>query len=161
MCCAILVKLVLDTWIRAGAEMAFSMALVVLSRAANSADVAARVRAYDLLLNLSAHAEMLRGLKAEDPLSPQQRSQSPAAPEADALDAPADSHAASGDGEAVQDAAEIRQWLYHLLLRLLDTTVKVSGGSAKPTLVGAACAIGTPLTYDADAVVFLAEEGGS
>jgi hypothetical protein len=138
MCCAILVKLVLDTFIRAGAAMAFSMALVVLSRAANSTDVAARVRAYDLLLNLSAHAELLRGLDVKDPLSLQQPSQPTAAPEADvsdgSADSPADSHAAGGADEAVQDGANIREWLYHLLLRLLDTTVQVSAISAIPTL---------------------------
>ena len=134
MCCAILVKLVLDTFIRAGAAMAFPMALVVLSRAANSTDVAARVRAYDLLLNLSSHAELLRGLDVKDPLSLQQPSQPTAAPEADASDGSADSHAAGGADEAVQDGANIREWLYHLLLRLLDTTVQVSAISAIPVL---------------------------
>ena len=62
MCCAILIKLLLDTWIRAGAATAFSVALLVLSRAAGGVDVAARVRAYEMLLNLSAHAELLHSI---------------------------------------------------------------------------------------------------
>ena len=135
MCCAILIKLVLDTWIRTGAAMAFPMALVVLSRAANSVDVAARVRAYDLLLNLSAHAELLRGLDYKDQLSLQQLPQSPAAPEADASDGPADRHAVGGADEAVQNDAELRHWLHHLLLRLLQITVEVSAISAMPALL--------------------------
>ena len=128
MCCAILIKLLLDTWIRAGAATAFSAALLVLSRAAGSGDVAARVRAYDLLLNLSVHAELLNGMDAGDAVGPPEPHKSPADADADAdpADGRADSHASSGNVTDAQDAAELHQWLYDLLLRLLENTLKAS-----------------------------------
>ena len=126
-CCAILIKLVLDTWIRAGAATAFSIALLVLSRAAGSGVAAARVRAYDLLLNLSAHAELLHNVSpsAGHLLGSPDKSPSAAGAEAEPLDGQAASQAPSGAAIGAQEAVELDEWLHHLLLRLLEHSLKV------------------------------------
>ena len=125
MCCAILIKLLLDTWICAGAATAFPIALLVLSRAAGSAAVAARVRAYDLLLNLSAHAELLHSASAEQLLGSSEEPQRSAGADTDAAPVhdQAGSHASNGD--VTQEGIDLEHWLHHLLLRLLEHSLKV------------------------------------
>ena len=129
MCCAVLIKLLLDTWTRAGAATAFPIALLVLSRAAGSAVAAARVRAYDLLLNLSAHAELLHSVSssAGHPLGstdePHITAESTA--DADPVDGQAGSHATNSNVTDAQEVVGLDQWLHHLLLRLLEQSLKV------------------------------------
>ncbi len=126
MCCAVLIKLLLDTWIRAGAATAFSIALLVLSRAAGSAAVAARVRAYDLLLNLSAHAELLHSVSAGHPLGSSEEPRiSTASADADPVNDQAGGHATNDNNTDAQEVVGLDQWLHHLLLRLLEQSLKV------------------------------------
>jgi len=128
MCCAVLIKLLLDTWIRSGGATAFSIALLVLSRAAGSAVAAARVRAYDLLLNLSAHADLLHSVSASAGHllgSSEEPRISTASAIAGPVDGQAGSHATNDNDTDAQDSVGLDQWLHHLLLRLLEQSLKV------------------------------------
>ncbi|KAK9809122.1 hypothetical protein WJX72_009687 [[Myrmecia] bisecta] len=58
-CSGLLIKLLLDLYLQAGADLAYPLALSLLHRAACCTDFEARARAFDVIFNLSLHAELL------------------------------------------------------------------------------------------------------
>jgi hypothetical protein len=73
MCSCILIKLVMDCWLRSGPAVALPLVLRMLQKAlAHPAD-AIKARAFDLLYNLSVHAAML--MESVDQQQQQQQQQ--------------------------------------------------------------------------------------
>ncbi|KAL0049325.1 hypothetical protein WJX82_011369 [Trebouxia sp. C0006] len=58
-CAGVLVKLVMDMYLKATPAVAFPLTLVMLHRALNSPASSIRARPFDILYNLSLHAELL------------------------------------------------------------------------------------------------------
>lgn len=132
-CAAILMKMVMDLWLLHGPGTAFPIVLALLSCAASSAVPGARARAFDMLLNLSAHSELLRphaGLDHEphqDAASNAAGSSGAGAPAlqpascgSSAAGAAAVPASATGSSaQSRQEAEHFRHWLRLLLYQLL------------------------------------------
>lgn len=133
----------MDLWLQRGAAPAFPIALAVLSRAASSPVPAARARAFDLLLNLSANGQLLQAdavlkagpseaeasLAAEGSIK-RESGHLPQTPQSPAMDSPFDIGATSEGGDSKsqsgQSAVPFSHWLRLLLYHLLMLLVQVS-----------------------------------
>ncbi|KAG2491355.1 hypothetical protein HYH03_010354 [Edaphochlamys debaryana] len=69
MCGSILMKLLVDLWLRAGPVPSYTLVLRMLRAALRSPQHATRARAFDVLYNLSLHGAMLRGAAEEAALA--------------------------------------------------------------------------------------------
>ncbi|KXZ50930.1 hypothetical protein GPECTOR_14g176 [Gonium pectorale] len=149
MCGSILMKLIVDMWMRCGPVGSYTLVLRMLRAALRSSQPATRARAFDVLYNLAMHGTMLRGEAEEAALAaaaeaggggangvqlpwqaqkegsrPPVPPPSPApsvAPEARTSQQPAVLGAAGGglDGEAAGSAAGFDRWLRALLFQML------------------------------------------
>ena len=122
-CAAIFMKMLMDLWFQQGPSTAFPLALALLSRRASSAVPAARARAFDMLLNLSAHAELMRphaGLEA----GPLQDGPAAGPPPSDG--SPVAEAAVSASAQSGQQVEDFRRWLRLLLYQLLELLLQAS-----------------------------------
>jgi len=129
----------MDLWLQQGAARAFPLALAVLSRAASSSVPAARARAFDMLLTLSVHGQLLqedagwKGGPADDeaglPAEGSGKGTSEHVPQSPAVDSPSHIGAASEGGDSRghngPNAVPFSHWLRLLLYHLLQLLVQV------------------------------------
>eukprot|EP00884_Botryococcus_braunii_P015906 jgi/Botrbrau1/299/Bobra.0022s0265.1 len=75
MCAAILIKLVIDMWLRAGPDTSRPLFLLMLRGALSNERAEVRARAFDIIFNLSLHSQLL--VSSDQPLSGERPSSGP------------------------------------------------------------------------------------